>query len=112
MIDKIRLKNYKAFKDAEIEIKPITILVGPNNGGKSSFIQSILLIQQTLMGSGKEVLSLNGPLLNLGDFESIVNQNAKEKEMGFKFVFDDGTYIDFTIAREKDTKLFVKKIRM
>lgn len=109
LIDKIRLENFKAFKDAEIEIKPITILVGPNNGGKSSFIQSIISIQQTLMGSGKDVLSLNGPLLNLGDFESIVNQKAKVKEMSFRFEFDDGTYIDFTIAMEKDTKMFVKK---
>ena len=109
MIDKISLKNFKAFKDAEIEIKPITIFVGPNNGGKSSFIQSILLIQQTLIGSGKEVLSLNGQLPNLGDFEGVVNQKAKAKEMGFKFDFDDRTYIDFTIAMGKDKKLFVKK---
>ena len=108
LINKISLKNFKAFKDAEIEIKPITILVGPNNGGKSSFIQSILLIQQTLKGSGKELLSLNEPL-NLGDFKRVVNQKAKGKEMGFKFDFDDRTYINFTIAMGKDKKLFVKK---
>jgi predicted ATPase len=110
LINKISLKNFKAFENAEIEIKPITILVGPNNGGKTSVIQSILLIQQTLRGSGNEVLNINGPLVNLGDFKGLVNQKSKEKEMGFKFDFDDDnrTYIDFTIAMEKDTILFVK----
>ena len=34
MLTRIKVKNYKGFKDAEIPIKPITILLGANSSGK------------------------------------------------------------------------------
>jgi predicted ATPase len=36
-IRKISLHNFRGFKDAEIELKPLTVLLGPNSAGKSSF---------------------------------------------------------------------------
>ena len=51
MIKTLRLQNFKAFEDTgEIELKPITVLAGPNSGGKSSILQSLLLLKQTLEG--------------------------------------------------------------
>ena len=74
MIKKILLENFKAFEHAEIEIKPITILVGPNNGGKTSLLQPINLIRQTLSGSSSEILKFKG-LIDLGDFDNVLFQN-------------------------------------
>lgn len=46
MIKKIGIKNFRVFKDyAEFEIRPITILTGPNNSGKSSFTKLLLLLK-------------------------------------------------------------------
>lgn len=98
------MKNFKAFKEAEIEVKPITILVGPNNSGKSSLIQSIILIQQTLMGSGNAVLNTSG---QFGNFSELVNQKSDKKEIVFGLEFSDKTCIKFGIA-EEDNYLFVK----
>jgi predicted ATPase len=36
-IKSIRLQNFRGFKDAKIELKPLTVLLGPNSAGKSSF---------------------------------------------------------------------------
>ena len=36
MIKKIRLKNFKGFKDAELELGPLNILIGANASGKSN----------------------------------------------------------------------------
>lgn len=47
MLTRIKVKNYKGFKDAEIPIKPITILLGANSSGKSSMLQLLSLLQQT-----------------------------------------------------------------
>jgi AAA15 family ATPase/GTPase len=48
MIKTFRLKNFRAFEDTrESELKPITVLVSPNSGGKSSILQSLLLLKQT-----------------------------------------------------------------
>ena len=36
-IKSIRLQNFRGFKNAEIELKPLTVLLGTNSAGKSSF---------------------------------------------------------------------------
>jgi hypothetical protein len=36
-VDAIRLRNFRGFERAEIELKPLTVLLGPNSSGKSSF---------------------------------------------------------------------------
>lgn len=36
-IKAIRLQNFRGFRDASIELKPLTVLLGPNSSGKSSF---------------------------------------------------------------------------
>ena len=36
---KIKIKNFRSFRDMDyIDIKPITILIGRNSSGKSSFL--------------------------------------------------------------------------
>ena len=49
MISKMWIKHFKAISCSnEIEIKPVTIICGKNSSGKSSIIQSLLLLKQTL----------------------------------------------------------------
>lgn len=109
MLNKISLKNFKAFREAEIELKPITILVGPNNSGKSSLIQSIILLQQTLMGSTNNVINTEGQ--KFGSFADLVHQKSDKKEIDFKLDFSDETSIEFTVA-EEDTNLFIKNFSL
>jgi predicted ATPase len=49
MLTSFRVEKFKAFKDTgEIELKPLTLLSGVNSAGKSSIIQALLLLKQTL----------------------------------------------------------------
>jgi putative ATP-dependent endonuclease of OLD family len=41
LIDKIRVKNFRALKDIEVNLKPITILVGANNAGKTTLLRAL-----------------------------------------------------------------------
>jgi putative ATP-dependent endonuclease of OLD family len=41
LIDKIRIKNFRALKDVEVNLTPITILVGANNSGKTTLLRAI-----------------------------------------------------------------------
>ena len=44
MIKKITIKHFKKFKDASYEVNPaVSLLVGPNNGGKTTALQAISL---------------------------------------------------------------------
>jgi len=54
-----RFKSYEAA--ADLHLAPLTVLIGRNNSGKSSWIQALLLLRQTLKQRRPEVaLSLEG----------------------------------------------------
>jgi predicted ATPase len=40
-VEAISLRNFRGFRAAEIELKPLTVLLGPNSSGKSSFGHAI-----------------------------------------------------------------------
>jgi predicted ATPase len=73
MINKIMFENFKSFSKGEIELKPITILLGANNVGKSSIIQLLLLLEQTanIKKAYNSALRLNGEYVKLGSVENI-----------------------------------------
>lgn len=45
MLKKIRLTNFKSFVDEEVELAPLTLLVGANASGKSNFLDAIRFLQ-------------------------------------------------------------------
>lgn len=67
MISAIELRNFKCFQDELIEFAPLTLLTGLNGSGKSTIIQSLLLLRQSyeenVLAKG---VSLNGDLVNIG----------------------------------------------
>jgi predicted ATPase len=81
-----KLTNFKSVKHASVDFAPLTIIVGKNSSGKSSLIQSILLMAQNARaGMNREgasrKLDLNGALVNLGTFSEIVNDSAKRQKI-------------------------------
>src|SRR4051812_18373001 len=58
-IAEIQVGGFKSISDEQrIEVRPLTILAGANSSGKSSIMQPVLLLKQTL-----EVAYDPGPLL-------------------------------------------------
>ena len=62
MITNITLENFKCFRQVSINPKRLTVLIGPNGTGKSSVLQALLLLKQSV---GKERLEYQGELFNL-----------------------------------------------
>src|SRR5436309_1598060 len=62
-ISAISIKGFKSFLDEQrIEIRPLTLLAGANSSGKSSAIQPLLLLKQTLEAPfAPDSLLLDGP---------------------------------------------------
>lgn len=53
MLKKLILKNWKSFRDAELPIDPLTVLIGANASGKSNVIDALEFLKRTV--SGKEL---------------------------------------------------------
>lgn len=45
-IENIHIKNFKSLRDIEITLKGLTLITGINSSGKSTFIQSLLLLKE------------------------------------------------------------------
>ncbi|MCF3646027.1 AAA family ATPase [Planktothrix agardhii] len=75
MLTEYQLTNFKAFsKTKPIPIRPITLIYGPNSSGKSSIIQSLLLLKQTLQHAESPdiILIPKGNLVDLGSYRDFV----------------------------------------
>lgn len=72
MLNKISLHNFKAFQEMkELEIKNLTVIVGRNSCGKSSLIQSLLLLKQTLDSQSNTPLCLDGKYLKFSNLKEL-----------------------------------------
>lgn len=87
MLKTVGFNNYKSYDNGEIEFKPITILLGANSSGKSSILQLLLMIEQTLNldGGYESALKLNGKYIGLGEVENIFRNKLIDKPLTFSF---------------------------
>ncbi len=67
-----KLANFKSVEEADLELAPLTVLVGANSSGKSTLLQSMLLIAQATQEGTSAWLPLNGPLVELGDVQDVI----------------------------------------
>ena len=79
-IQRWRLRNFKSVEDAEVAFAPLTILVGANSSGKSSLLQSILLVSQAAQGGPSSLLPLNGALVELGEVRNVLFAGKKPED--------------------------------
>lgn len=93
MISRMRLKNFKTWEDTEeIKLSPVTLLLGTNSSGKSSIIQSLLLLKQTVRSADRSIhLNLGGDdlndIFNFGTFKDILYKYATERQFEIDFDF-------------------------
>lgn len=68
MINNIKFKNYKLFKDEqELELRPITIVIGKNNSGKSAIGKLLTMLSGSFSGSFSAPLQLETGSVRVGN---------------------------------------------
>lgn len=85
MLTKLRIKNFKAWKDTgELRLAPLTVLFGANSSGKSSLGHLLLALKQTAASADRK------RALHTGDETSLI---------------DVGTFLDCLHGRNRETEL-------
>ncbi len=84
VLNQLHLHNFKCFKDQSFPLKPLTLLTGLNSTGKSSALQSLLLLRQSYQEQFLDTtgLVLNGNLVNIGFGKDVLFEGAKDQEIG------------------------------
>jgi predicted ATPase len=104
MIRQIVLRNFKCFESESIPLGELTVLAGLNGMGKSSVIQSLLLLRQSFLDGllPETGLELNGSLVQLGTARDVLYEDAQSDEFGIKVVWDAGRYAEFVLHYHRD----------
>ena len=112
ILDKLSLKNFKSHKDREITFGKITVLIGQNNAGKSSVLQSLIMLSQSVkMGANK--LRPDNEMINLGNYDDVVSLGDVESNISigidFREVIQMGVNYD-EILEPESAKCFFSVI--
>lgn len=94
MLTAIQIKNFKCFQSEDFTLAPLTLLSGLNSTGKSSVLQSLLLLRQSYKDGGN--IRLNGDLIELGQALDVFAVDAKDDYMEFQLCSAEGERIIWT----------------
>lgn len=89
MFTNLRIRNFKAWKNTgHIRLAPLTVFFGTNSSGKTSLLQMLLMLKQTVQSPDRQrVLHLgdsNTPV-DLGTFHDIVFGHDLSEDIEFSF---------------------------
>ena len=88
MITELRVRNFKSWEDTEaLHFAPLTGFFGANSSGKTSILQTLLLLKQTVEHPSPDwneplYFGNEESLVNLGSFGDIVHRPINNSSFG------------------------------
>ncbi len=110
MLKGLHLKNFKSWREANVTLAPITGFFGANSSGKSSLLQALLLMKQTVESSDQQQLFDFGnekTYVDLGSYKNIIFQAQFQQKLslGLKFQHKDNNfYLGTTVGFDKENQ--------
>lgn len=93
MLNRLDLKNFKCFELLRLPLSPLTLLSGANASGKSTLLQALVLLHQTMSEhEWSNRLMLNGESIKLGTVSDVVDKIHGRKTFEISVSDDDRTY--------------------
>jgi len=116
-IEQVKVQNFKSLKNISIKLSNLTLLTGVNSSGKSSFIQTLLLLKQNAENIKMFILfssflnetkdkgittrfdemkksippfSLDGEYITLGEGKSLLYQDVFNELINIELIYSDG----------------------
>lgn len=124
MLKKLQLNSFKSILNSnQINLSEYALLCGANSCGKSSVIQTLLMLSQTFSARFfQDSVCLNGPLVKLGSFADILSHTSKSKEIRVNltvsrndynpiFDFFDEIELDFSFDEDDENLIHPGLIR-
>ncbi|HAV4863676.1 TPA: AAA family ATPase, partial [Acinetobacter baumannii] len=98
-LNSIRIQNLRSLTDTKtILLKPLTVLVGKNSVGKSTFARTFPLLRQSCEAPKRSPILWYGKFVDFGDFNTALNK--KNQDDGITFT------LNFTISYNEYFKIF------
>lgn len=100
MLTKIKIEGFKIHKSTEINLKKLNVFTGINSSGKTSVIQSLLLLRQSYLSDTLfDGLQLNGSLCDIGLSDDAICRYADDDRITF-CIDEDNYQLHFVFGKE------------
>jgi predicted ATPase len=105
VISRIELELFKCFKLLKLPLEPLTLLSGTNATGKSTVLQAMVLLHQTIFDHEWSIrLQLNGTEIQLGTVNDVVDKVHGRREFSIGIIDEDcSVKWDFTYGDDKQS---------
>ena len=89
-LTRIEIENFKGIGSRQrIDLRPITLLFGPNSAGKSTILQALHYLREILeRGNVDPDRTIAGGLIDLGGFATLVHNHELDRTVTLKVVLD------------------------
>lgn len=91
MITGISIENFKGIRDrVELELKPLTLLFGPNSAGKSTILHALHYAREVFQRRNLDAheTTSGGDFVDLGGFHNLVHGQDRERNVVLQFSLD------------------------
>jgi predicted ATPase len=92
MIKRLRVKNFKALRDVEIDLTPIHVLIGPNDSGKTSILDALAALCRSVDHD------LADAFLGAWKGTELVWEGQPDPPVSIEVDFDDDVVLGYEIA--------------
>ena len=113
MLTRIDLRNFKCFQELKLPLRPLTLLSGPNAAGKSSVIQAVVLLHQTMRDHERSSrLMLNGSVIRLGTAADVLDQNHARRAFEIELFDGDASWFHWEFEGERrEMSMLIRRAR-
>ena len=109
MLTRLHLRNFKSWSDTgDVSLRPITGLFGTNSSGKTSLLQSLLLLKQTADSSDRGLVFHFGDkttAVDLGGFDSVAFAHAADAELALSLDWLHPTKFQIVDTKDDDKEV-------
>ena len=103
MLTRIDLRHFKCFELLKLPLQPLTLLSGANASGKSSVLQALVLLHQTMREhEWSSRLMLNGATSQLGTAADIIDQLHGHRTCGISLLDGNAARYEWEFVGERD----------
>ena len=113
MLARIDLRYFKCFTLLKLPLRALTLLSGTNASGKSSVIQALALLHQTMREhEWSSQVMLNGSAVHLGTTADVIDQVNGHRACEISLHDHDGSSVQWQIEGERtEMTMAVKRVR-
>ena len=117
-VSEVTLKNFRCFRDVQkVRLAPLTLLMGENSAGKTSFMAMLRILMDTVHGRSP---NFKEEPYDLGTFEEIIHYQNGKKKKGQAECFEAGFALndhrqninmDLTFGKQETNSIHPSSIR-